>query len=361
MPGNRRPERQAALRTRLAAAGQDALLVTHLPNIRYLTGFSGSAGALVIGRDRTILVTDGRYALQVRDEAGDSAEVDIEPSDLWRRIGQVLKAVGPRRLGFEAHAVTVKQAGRLAEVWGGRAEPVEPMVEPLRVVKDDGEVDLIRDAARVAVAGLDAVLPSLGPGLTERTVAGRLEAALRDRGSEAHPFDLIVASGPRSALPHAATTDRVIGANELLLLDFGAQVGGYCSDLTRTVVLGVATPRQREVYQAVREAKDAATLALRPGIAGRDADRVARESLGLRDLSGAFTHSLGHGLGLELHEEPRLSRSAGDPLPAGAVVTVEPGVYLEGWGGVRLEDDAVLRPGGAELLSAPAPDLLELR
>jgi Xaa-Pro aminopeptidase len=229
-------------------------------------------------------------------------------------------------------------------------------VEALRQAKDPEEVDAIRAAAALALEALEAVLPTVRIGESERSLAARLEAELRRRGSEWHPFQTIVASGPRSAQPHARTSGRAIGAGELLLLDFGAIVDGYCSDLTRTVVVGSAPDElQQERYAAVRVAQQAGIAGLRPGISGREADAAARSSLEQAGLDAAFRHSLGHGIGLEIHEDPRLAPTAEGLVAAGAVVTVEPGVYFEGWGGIRLEDDVLLTAHGPALLSPGAP------
>jgi Xaa-Pro aminopeptidase len=362
MAADHRAERQQALRQRLDGQGLDALLVTHPPNIRYLTGFGGSAGMLVVGAERTILLTDSRYASQAPAEVGDAAEIEIEPTDLWTRLRTVLAQIRPGSLGFERDRLTVRSAAKLGEAFraGDRLEGVEGLVEEQRVVKDADEVIAIGRAALLALDALEAVTPTVAPGDSELVVAGRLEAALRERGSEWHPFPTIVASGPRAALPHARTSEREIRRGDLLLLDFGAQTGGYCADLTRTVVIGTADPRQREVYEAVREAQAAALDRLRPGIKGRDVDAAAREALARRGFAEAFRHSLGHGLGLEVHEDPRLSRTSVATLLAGTVVTVEPGVYFEGWGGIRLEDDVVITSEGAVLLSSPPGPLLEL-
>jgi len=361
MPADRRGERQRALGRLLEQAGLDALLVSHLPNIRYLTGFSGSAGMLVAGRSGATLIVDQRYALQAREEASGAAEVEVVPRTLWEGLARVVVARGPQALGFEASHVSVRAASRIAALEVLRTAETVDLVEGLRVSKDAGEVELIRQAAALALEALRATLHTVAPGQTDLAIASRLEAALRDRGSEWHPFETIVASGPRSALPHARATERVIQPGDLLLLDFGAIVGGYCADLTRTVVVGRAPDaRQRECYDAVRSAQADAIAGIRAGMSGREADAIARRRLDSAGLGPAFRHSLGHGLGLEVHEEPRLAPTAEGVLPAGAVVTIEPGVYFEGWGGVRLEDDVFLSTEGPTLVSPGAPALEEV-
>jgi Xaa-Pro aminopeptidase len=361
VPPDRRGERQAALRIALEGEGLDALLVTHLPNVRYLTGFSGSAALLLVRRDTTILITDFRYAVQAPGEAGEAAVVEVDPKSVWERLGRVLGAAPVAALGIEAQALTVRDAERVGGLTRGRVVPTADLVERLRAIKSPEEVEAIRSAAALAQAALAEVLPGVRPGQTEREVGAALEAALRRRGSEWHPFPTIVASGPRAALPHAGTSARAIGAGEWLLLDFGAQVDGYCADLTRTVIVGGrADERQRTIYELVRAAQRRALEHLRAGMTGREGDALAREVIAARGFGDAFGHSLGHGLGLEVHEAPRLAPTAEAVLPPHAVVTVEPGVYLPGWGGVRLEDDVHLGPDGAELLSDGRTELVEL-
>jgi Xaa-Pro aminopeptidase len=273
----------------------------------------------------------------------------------------VLAAAPVGTLGIEAQALTVRDAERVGGLTRARLVPTMDLVERLRAVKSPEEVAAIRAAAGLAQDALAEVLPTVRPGLTEVEVGAALESALRRRGSEWHPFPTIVASGPRAALPHARTSARTIAAGEWLLLDFGAQVDGYCADLTRTMVVGSrADERQRTVYELVRAAQRRALEHLRAGMSGREADALAREVIAARGFGEAFGHSLGHGLGLEVHEAPRLAPTAEAALPLHAVVTVEPGIYLPGWGGVRLEDDVHLGPDGAEVLSDGRTDLLEL-
>ena len=280
---------------------------------------------------------------------------------MWERLGRVLATTPVGTLGVEAHAITARDAERVAALTRGRVVPTADLVERLRAIKSPEEVAAIRAAAGLAQSALAEVLPSIRVGQSELEIAAALESSLRRRGSEWHPFPTIVASGPRAALPHARTSKRTIEAGEWLLLDFGAQVDGYCADLTRTVVVGGrADDRQRTVYELVRAAQRRALEHLRAGMTGREADALAREVIATRGFGDAFGHSLGHGLGLEVHEAPRLAPTSDAPLPLHAVVTVEPGVYLPGWGGVRLEDDVHLGPAGAEILSDGRTELLEL-
>ena len=353
--------RQAALRTRLVAEGLDGLLVAGPPNLRYLTGFSGSAGQVVISSEATVLVTDFRYASQASGEVGGSAEVRIEKVSVWDGVRSALTALGLVRVGVDKDRVTLADSEQLDRAQGVVWVRTKGLVEELRAVKEPAEVAAIRAAAALASEALDATVGQIRPGATELDIAAELEAALRRRGSEWHPFQPIVASGLRSALPHARASQRRLESGDFLVVDFGAQVGGYCSDLTRTFVVGAqASPRQREIYGVVRTAQDRAIAQIRAGMTGKSADSLARESIARDGFGEMFGHSLGHGLGLEVHEAPRLSQLNGAPLPVGAVVTIEPGVYLEGWGGVRLEDDVLLLETGAEVLSDRRTDLVEL-
>ena len=349
------------MRDRLAAQGLDTVVVQSLPNIRYLTGFTGSSALLLLRAADAVLVTDFRYAAQAPREAGNAARVEIDQVNVWDRLKRVLAEQSGGTAGFEAHIATVQDRERLEGLGPRRWETTRELVERLRMIKDPGEIAAIRAAASLAQEAFGEFLPTVRVDQTEFSIAARLESALRTRGSEWHPFPTIVASGARSALPHARTSGRTVGRGEWLLLDFGAQVDGYCADLTRTVVVGGrADERQRAVYEIVQQAQQRAIENLRAGLSGREADGLAREVITQRGYGEAFGHSLGHGLGLEVHEAPRLSPTADTPLPADAVVTVEPGIYLPGWGGVRLEDDVRLTADGAELLSDNAVDLIEL-
>jgi Xaa-Pro aminopeptidase len=357
-----RPRRLGALVEKLTASHIDGLLVTSLPNIRYLTGFSGSSALLLVTTREAVLITDFRYQTQVAEEVGSTARVVIEPQSLWAGLWQQLAQLPPMQVvGFEAAHLMHRDFQRLVEQgsrWQWR--PTNDVVESLRERKDPDEIALIERAAEVATRALARTLESVRSGMSELEVAGVLEKALRDEGSEGFPFPSIVASGPRSALPHARSSSRRIERGDFLLLDFGAEVGGYCSDVTRTLVIGKATGEQRSVHEIVRGANERAAAGVRAGMSGRDADALARDYIQQRGYGEQFGHSLGHGVGLEVHEAPRLSRTAEDALPAGAVVTIEPGIYRPGWGGVRIEDDVVLDPAGPRVLTDFTRELIEL-
>ena len=359
---DRRPRRLAALRDALSTAHIDGLVLTSLPNVRYLTGFSGSSALVLVTARDVHFITDFRYDTQVRDEVGDIATVRIEPASLWNGLWEAVgRAGGLEVLGFESAHLLHRDFQRLLTE-GGRWQwrPQLNMVETLRQSKDAGEVALIRQAGDIAVRALGKTLAQVKPGLSELNVAGILEKALRDEGSEEFPFSVIVASGPRAALPHARPSERVLKSGDLLLLDFGAQYRGYCSDVTRTVVIGKASEEQRDIYEIVRTANAVATSSVRAGMRGQDADSLARRYIEDRGFGDAFGHSLGHGLGLEVHEAPRLAKTVESLLGQGAVVTIEPGIYRPGWGGIRIEDDVHLAAGGPEILTDFTRELLEV-
>lgn len=339
------------------AEGLGGLVIQSLPNIRYLTGFTGSAGLCVVRREGTVLVTDFRYATQAPLESATVARVEIDQVNVWDRLLRILGAGDSDPLGFEAHIATVGDLERLATGLKVRPQATKGLVERPRMRKAPEEIAAIRAAVVLAEEALTELVPTVKVGQNEFAVAAGLEGALRRRGSEWHPFPTIVASGPRSALPHARTSERVIAAGDFLMIDFGAQVDGYCSDITRTFIVGRAPDeKQRVVYEAVEEAARRAREGVRAGQTGREADALARRPLTERGFGEAFGHSLGHGLGLEVHEAPRLSPTTEAVLPEGAVVTIEPGVYLPGWGGVRIEDDVVLGADHAETLTGfPRP------
>lgn len=354
--------RLAALRAALAASRPplDALLVTGAANRRYLSGFTGSAGLLVVTPAEALLLTDFRYAEQAGAEAPGWTVVETgqEPLADLRRC---LVDLGVRRVGFEAEHVSVAQRERWQEaVPAVEWVPTAGLVERLRQVKDADEQAAIRRAAAVAAAAFEAVLPLVRPGVRERDLALELEYHLRRQGAEAVAFEVIVASGPRAALPHARPGDRRLEPGDAVIFDFGAVVDGYCSDCTRTVAVGRAGETLRHVHALVREAQRAALEAVRAGVEARTVDAAARSRIEAAGYGERFGHATGHGVGLEVHEAPRLGRGSQDVLAAGMVVTVEPGVYLPGQLGVRIEDLVVVGEDGGEVLTPTTRELLEL-
>lgn len=364
-PGDPAAPRLQRLREAMAKEGTEeeraVLLVRHPPNIRYLTGFTGSSAALLVGPDRTLLLTDARYRVQAAEETSGDVEVEITDNGLRDAVSGHLGDRGSGRVLFEADHVTVAELEQLRE----KAAPVEwvPVtgcVERLRTQKEPEEVEAIEAAAELAEEVLRDLLAETSEGVSERELSAELDYRLRRAGSEGSPFETIVASGPRTALPHARPSDRPLRRGDLLLVDFGAVRSGYCCDITRNFVLGPARDWQSELHAAVRGAQEAALDAVSPGVEAASVDRAARQVLEEAGLGDAFAHSTGHGLGLEVHEEPRLHRTSEQVLQAGQVVTVEPGAYLEGRGGVRIEDDVVVVPEGRRVLTKFSRALVQL-
>lgn len=351
--------RREALRHQLRAIDLDALLVTDLLNVRYLTGFTGSNAALLVdaeGEDRTVFCTDGRYDVQSQRQVPDLRRVIERAADL--RLAQEADVA---RLGFESHVVTVDSHAALAEVTGAdRLHRASRLVEGLRQVKDDAEVEALRlacAAADIALAGLLAD-GGLRPGRTERQVARDLEGRMLEAGAAGPSFETIVAAGAHSAVPHHRPTDTELRRGDLVKMDFGALVDGYHSDMTRTVVLGEPAAWQRELYELVAAAQVAGRAALHPAADVRDVDDAARDVIKEAGRGDQFPHGLGHGVGLQIHEAPALSPLGVGRLRAGMTVTVEPGVYLVDRGGVRIEDTLVVRDGEPELLTLTTKDLV---
>jgi len=347
------PDRVAQVRGRLGEFEVDALLVTQAENRRYLSGFTGSAGVLLISRDRSVLATDSRYWEQAAQQAA-AFEIFQIRTRLEDHLADILGQAGyPRRVGFESAFVSVDQYSTWSNLNGGvEWVATKNAVEPIRAVKDESELAAIRQAVAVTDAGFDFLCGALKPGMTEREAAWALEVFLRTHGAEALAFEAIVASGPHGAMAHHDPGDRAIQAGEPIVIDFGAKVDGYCADLTRTVSLGRADDKYDEVYETVRRAQQAALDGIRAGMPGVQADALAREAIVAAGYGDFFGHGLGHGVGLAVHEAPRAGRvEAEAPLPVGATLTVEPGVYLPGWGGVRIEDLVVVRESGVEVLS----------
>lgn len=349
------------VRRLLAEAGVEVLVVTHLANIFYLCGFSGSAGALVIQPGCATLLTDGRYTTQAREETR-AARVRIARGALLPAVGEHLRSLRRRRVAFEPARLSVAQHRELRRAAGAKIRWVRLAngIEGLRAVKDAREIAQMRQAARLGCAVFEEVLPLLRPGVREIEVAAEIEYRMRQRGASGAAFPTIVASGARAALPHAQPTEKKLRKNELVVLDLGAILGHYCCDLTRTVYLGRAPTRIRRWHEAVREAQAAAQEALRAGVAAGDVDAAARRILRRFRLARYFSHSTGHGLGLEVHEEPRLAKGQRRLIQAGNVVTLEPGVYVETVGGIRVEDDVAVFADRTETLTSAPRGFLEL-
>jgi len=356
--------RMARLRAGFDEAGCDAVLVTRMVNIRYLTGFTGSAAVLLVRPDDLLFVTDGRYGDQAAEQlarAGVEAEIHVGRTSDEQRTTVAARAVGIARVGVEAEAVTWAQHRRFAADWFPDTElvPTEDLVGALRRVKDAGEVDRMARAGAVADAALAACRSMLVDGVTEADLALALDFAMRRRGADGPSFETIVASGPNGAKPHHRPVDRRIEAGELVVIDFGALVDGYCSDMTRTLCVGQpSSATARRMVEVVAESQRAGVAAVSGGTEARVVDEACRSVIADAGWADAFLHSTGHGVGLEIHEDPRVSSTSTDTLQPGYVVTVEPGVYLPEHGGVRIEDTVVVTPDGCRTLTNAPKDLV---
>lgn len=351
-------QRLEAVRNRILAARLDAFLVTFLPHVRYLSGFSGSNGLCLLLPRHQYFFSDGRYRSQSAEEVS-HFRIGIAKGSLFEEIRKkkILPAKG--RIGFEAQHVRVSELENLKTLFPKhRFVPTKNIVESLISVKDQAEIDLIRHAVKTTDEVFQRVIPLVKDGVTELEIAAEILYHHRRLGAEAEAFEPIVASGARGALPHARASAKRIRKGELVTLDFGCRFQGYHSDLTRTVAVGNPTDEARRIYQVVLDAQVRAIEAARSGMKARDLDRVARASIRKSGYGRYFTHSLGHGLGLQVHESPKVSAASRDVLQKGNVITIEPGVYVPGIGGVRIEDDVVIENGGCEVLNKAPKHLM---
>ena len=356
-----------ALQKDLRVAELDALVVTHLPNLRYLSGFSGTAGAAVLTAAACVLVVDFRYATSAREvlaRQGDGL-IDLVVVDRTydETLIDVLRKADARRIGIEGASMTVNRFRYLSDVLVASSStvsnrtlvPTDRLIERRRAVKDRVEIATLRSAAGLLSRVARQVPAFVSPGRSELQVAADIDAAIRAAGFERPAFETIVASGPNSARPHARPGSRLLADGDGVVLDFGGVYDGYCVDLTRTLHVGAATPALRRLAAAVREAHAAAIAAVRPGVRPSEIDAAARGVLSAHGLGEAFGHGTGHGLGLEVHEDPRISKLPGalpdDPVVPGMIFTIEPGAYVEGLGGVRIEDDVLVTTDGCEVLT----------
>jgi len=369
--------RHALVRAQLDALGLDALIVTALPNVLYLTNFAGSSAIVVLTRDRLFFITDFRYLTAIAETRGAAhecpqLEVVRAEGSYDVRLADLFASHAWPRIGFESAHLTVNRHHWLAAtVAAGPAAAsqlvaTERIVERARITKDQYEVGVLREAARRLSAVALQAIGDVRIGRTEQEVAAAIDAHIRRAGFARTAFDTIVASGPNAALPHHSPAERKLTEGDLVVLDFGGVYDSYCVDLTRTVSIGSASPRAREVYAAVLEAHDAAIRSVEPGRSRFEIDAAARRVLDGHGLGDAFGHGTGHGLGIEVHEDPRITRRRRDvdqheePVSAGMIFTIEPGAYLAGWGGVRIEDDVLVTDEGVEVLTRVATDLVEI-
>ncbi|MBW5446791.1 M24 family metallopeptidase [Cohnella sp. CFH 77786] len=348
------------LRGKIAEAGATAMLVGSGVNRRYLSGFTGTSGVLLLSEDRAALITDFRYREQAPKQAHGYEIVEHGP-DIKATVADLLKEWGIEKLLFEDRHVTFAEHASWVKAYApAELLPAGGIVEELRMVKEEAELGVMREAAEVADRTFEHILGFIKPGVTELEVAAEMETFMRKLGASGPSFDTIVASGERSALPHGVASGRVIGANEFVKLDFGAYYQGYCSDLTRTVVVGKPNDKHKEIYAIVKEAQQSALDHLKPGMMGREGDALTRDIITRYGYGDHFGHGTGHGLGMEIHEEPRLSRTGDIVLRPGMTVTVEPGIYLPGFGGVRIEDDVVITDTGIQILTRSPKELIVL-
>ncbi|MGH9671460.1 MAG: M24 family metallopeptidase [Terriglobales bacterium] len=353
--------RQRRLEATLTESGADAFLVTHLPNVRYLCGFTGSSGMVALAPGRRALFTDGRYTTQARAEA-QGLRVVVARGPLLEAAAAWLNRQRVQRIGVEAQHVTLATRSALVRLLPARArlKPLEGLVERQRMIKEPAEIALLRSAVRLGSSLFNRAFKVIRPGISEAEVAGEIEYAARRAGAQGMSFETIVAGGRRSALPHGVASSQPIPNKGFVVVDFGVILAGYCSDMTRTVHMGRAPRWARKMYQVVREAQEQAIAAVRPGAKAGEVDYAARRVLQEAGLGRYFTHSTGHGLGLEIHEPPRLGKGQADVLEPGMVVTIEPGVYVAGRGGVRIEDVVVVTGKGCEVLTPTTKELIEL-
>lgn len=347
------------LRDVMDSKGLEALWIESEFNRRYLTGFTGSAGYVLITKDRAILLTDFRYMTQAPQQAVDFEVIEhAKVSDTLRGL---LSDMNIKQLAFEQDHMTYVAYTTLAqELSPVELVPVSSIVEDIRMIKDAEELQIMREAAELADRTFSHILNYLKPGVSELDISLEMEFFMRKNGASATSFDTIIASGERSALPHGVASEKLLQPNELITMDFGAIYKGYCSDITRTVMLGAPSDKQKEIYNIVLESQLYALEHIRPGMTGREADALSRDIITKYGYGPNFGHSLGHGVGMEVHEFPRLAKTGDTVLTPGMVVTVEPGIYVPGFGGVRIEDDIIITETGIEIITHSTKDLLVL-
>ncbi|CAM4318097.1 Xaa-Pro peptidase family protein [Paenibacillus alkaliterrae] len=348
------------VRQQLDELGLDALFITNAFNRRYLTGFTGSSGYVLITKEKALLFTDFRYSSQAAEQAKayEIVQHAIKPAE---SILEAIQSLGVKKLGFEKNNVTfAAYTGYQEQFPGIELVPTENIVEKLRGIKDEKELGYIRNAVKITELAFEHILGILKPGISERDVSAELEYFMRKNGATSSAYSTIVASGERSALPHGLASDKLLAANEFVTLDFGASYEGYCSDLTRTVFIGKPTDNHKEIYRIVLEANRATLAGLKPGMSGKEGDSLARDIIAGYGYGVFFGHGLGHAFGLEIHEPMRLSQQSEDILQPGMVMTVEPGIYIPGFGGVRIEDDFVVTETGIEVLMKSNKELIVL-
>lgn len=347
------------LRRILTEQKLDAIIITHPINRRYLTKFTGTAGVVIVSQEKQFFITDFRYVEQAAEQAKDFTIIEHTKSiDL--EIATQLKELQAHRVGFEEHDITYAEYRRYEKLLDCELIPVSDAVEQLRVIKSADELSIMKKAAQIADEAFDHIQSYIKPGVKEIDIANELEFFMRKQGATSSSFDIIVASGHRSALPHGVASEKEIQSGELVTMDYGALYNGYCSDITRTVAVGSINDELTTIYNTVLEAQIRGLEGIKPGMTGKEADALTRDHITDKGYGDYFGHSTGHGLGMEVHEEPRLAMKSETKLVEGMVVTVEPGIYIPGVGGCRIEDDIVITATGNERLTFSTKKLIQL-
>ncbi|HWL13881.1 MAG TPA: Xaa-Pro peptidase family protein [Ureibacillus sp.] len=347
------------LRNALVEQSVDGLLITNDFNRRYMTGFTGSAGVAIVSKDDAVFVTDFRYTEQAKKQIQNFRIVQHD-GNLFKEVANLAGKMGIKTLGFEKDTMTYAMYETYKSLISAELVPVSGLIEKIRLIKTEQEINIIKVACEIADNAFSHILKFIKPGLTELEVSNELEFFMRKQGATASSFDTIVASGVRSALPHGVATDKVIEKGDFVTLDFGALYNGYISDITRTIAVGQPSEKLVEMYNTVLESQLLALEKVGPGMTGVEADSFARDYLASKGYGEAFGHSTGHGIGLEVHEGPALSSRSSSVLEPNMVVTIEPGIYLPGIGGVRIEDDILITETGNEKLTHSTKDLIIL-
>ncbi|WP_059171103.1 Xaa-Pro peptidase family protein [Bacillus sp. FJAT-27445] len=347
------------LRNEFGKLGIDGMLITSGFNRRYMSNFTGSAGTVLISADKALFITDFRYVEQASKQC-EGFEVVRHNGTMQEEVAHQAKLLGIAKLGFEQNHVTYGLYKSYEKVFEGELVPVDGAIEKLRLIKTDAEIKILKEAAGIADAAFTHILEFIRPGKTELEVSNELEFFMRKAGASSSSFDIIVASGYRSALPHGVASEKVIEAGDFVTLDYGAYYKGYVSDITRTVSVGAADQKLRDIYDIVLEAQLRGMAGIKPGMTGKEADALTRNLIAEKGYGEYFGHSTGHGIGLEVHEGPSLSRISETVLEPGMVVTVEPGIYIPGLGGVRIEDDTVITLDHNESLTHSTKELIIL-
>jgi Xaa-Pro aminopeptidase len=352
-------EKLEKLRIALDNQGLDAILITSAYNRRYVSNFTGTAGVVLISRDKALFITDFRYVEQASKQCT-GFEIIQQKESITEEIAKLALAHGIHKLGFEQEYVTFSTYKVYESVIQAELIPISGIIEKLRLIKTESEIKILKEAAEIADAAFNHILQFIRLGVSELDVSNELEFFMRKEGATSSSFDTIVASGHRSALPHGVATDKIIEKGDLVTLDFGAYYQGYVSDITRTIAVGEPDEKLKEIYDIVYEAQKRGVASIKPGMSGKEADALTRDYITEKGYGEYFGHSTGHGIGLEVHEGPNLSLKSDIVLEPGMVVTVEPGIYIPGLGGVRIEDDTLITSKGNETLTHSTKELIIL-